>query len=183
MKRFVVNFDEIQKAQEDTEREAFDYFLNRKTGELIILSQDIINKAWEILSISYDDIADFEDVEPDEIPEIPEWMEDEIELALDIFMNDHDHYIRVPERNPIKTYAAMKEFAATVQDRDLNDSLNSALDGPGSFRKFKDTLAQFPKEKKRWHSANAKASKKEIEEWLKACQLTYQTMSSAPKAC
>lgn len=165
------NFDEIQKAREDTEREAFDYFLDKKTGEVIILSQDIINKAWEILSESYDDIADFEDVEPDEIPEIPEWMEDEIELALDIFMNEHDHYIRIPERNPAMTYAAMTEFTDTLQNQTLKDSLYSVLDGPGSFRKFKDTLAPFPKEKKLWHGFNAKASRKEIEEWLITHQL------------
>ena len=140
MRRIAVNFDDIQKAQEDTEREAFDYFLDRKTGEVIILSQDIVNRAWEILSRTYDDIADFEDVEPDEIPDIPEWMEDEIELALDIFMNEQSHYIRIPERNPAKTYAAMTEFVITVQDQNLKKSLCSALDGPGSFRKFKDFL-------------------------------------------
>jgi len=169
MKRSDINFDEIQKAQEDTEREAFDYFLDIITGEVIILSEDIINKAWEILSETYDDIADFEDVEPDEIPEIPEWMEDEIELALNIFMDEQDHYIRIPERNPAKTYAAMTEFVNTVQNQTLKDSLFSVLDGPGSFRKFKDSLASFPKEKKLWHGFNARASRKEIAEWLKTC--------------
>jgi len=167
MRRIEINFDEIQKAQEDTEREAFDYFLDKKTGELIILSQDIINRAWDILSESYDDIADFEDVEPDEIPDIPPWMEDEIELALDVFMNDHDQYLRVPERNPAKTYAAMTEFAGTVQNQTLKDSLLGVLDGPGAFRKFKDNLAAFPREKKLWHGFNAKAARKEIKEWLK----------------
>jgi hypothetical protein len=169
MRKIAVNFDEIQKAQEDTEREAFDYFLDRKTGEVIILSQDIINRAWEILSESYDDIADFEDVEPDDIPDIPEWMEDEVELALDIFMNEQDQYLRIPERNPKKTYAAMTEFADAVQNQPLKDSLCNVLDGPGSFRKFKDTLAPFPKEKKLWHGFNAKASRIEIVEWLRIC--------------
>lgn len=166
-----IYFDEIQKAQEDTEREAFDYFLDKETGEVIILSVDIINRAWEILSESYDDIADFEDVEPDVIPDIPVWMEDEIELALNVFMNDQEHYIRIPERNPAKTYAAMTEFAAAIQNQSLKDSLYSALDGPGSFRKFKDALAPFPKEKKLWHGFNAKATRKEIEEWLRTYQL------------
>lgn len=166
-----INFDEIQKAQEDTEREAFDYFLDTSTGEVIILSQDIINRAWEILSTSYDDIDDFEDVEPDEIPEIPEWMEDEIELALNVFINEQQCYIRIPERNPANTFAIMTEFASTVQNQTLKDSLLDSLNGPGSFRKFKDTLAPFPKEKKLWHGFNAKAVKKEIEEWLMTLQL------------
>lgn len=172
MSSLSINFDEIQKAREDTEREAFDYFLDKDTGEVIVLSQDIINRAWEILSVSYDDIAEFEDVEPDEIPDIPEWMEDEIELALDIFMNEQEHYIRIPERNPAKTYAAMTAFTNTLQDQALKHALSCVLDGPGSFRKFKDTLGPFPKEKKLWHGFNAKAAKKEIEEWLTTCNVT-----------
>lgn len=161
------NIDEIQKAIEDTEREAFDYFLDRRTGEVIILSQDIVNRSWEILSGTYDDIADFEDVEPDEVPDIPDWMEDEIELALDIFMNEREHYVRIPERNPAMTYAAMTKFTETLQNLPLKITLYAALDGPGSFRKFKDALAPFPTERKLWHGFNAKSCREEIEEWLR----------------
>ncbi len=161
-----INFDEIQKAQEDTEREAFDYFLHRETGEVVILSQDIINKAWEILSETYEDVGDFEYVETEEIPEIPQWMEDEIELALNVFINEHDHYIRIPERSPVRMFAAMTEFAGTLQNQTLKESLLKALDGPGSFRKYKDTIASFPRQRKQWHVYNAKVCKAEIKQWL-----------------
>ena len=167
MKKFRLDFDDIQKAREDTEREAFDYFLDRETGEVVILSEDIINKAEEILSRGYDDdIAEYDDVEPDEIPEVPEWMEDEVELALDVFMNEQDRYVRIPERSPVNTYAAMKAFIDTLDNLSLKEELLIALDGQGSFRKFKDLLGPFPKERKLWYGMNAKAARKEIEEWL-----------------
>ena len=58
-----IDFDEVQKAMEDTVRDAFDYFLDRETGEVIILSEDIIRKSQAILDESYDDdIGDYEDV-------------------------------------------------------------------------------------------------------------------------
>jgi hypothetical protein len=162
-----LDFDEIQKAFEDTERKAFEYFIDRQTGQLIILSGDIISRAQEILDQSYDDdIGDFDEVEPDEIPEIPEWMEDEIELALEIFMNDQERYIRIPERNPIKTFEAMKEFAESLEDQALKETLRQALDGQGSFRKFKNSLIHYPKERKLWYTFNAKAARAEIKEWL-----------------
>lgn len=167
-----INFDDIQKAYEDTEREAFEYFLDKQTGEVIILSQDIINLAWEILSESYDDIADFEYVEPDEIPDIPEWMEDEVELAMIIFVNEHDNYVRIPERTPSKTFQAMMKFTDTVENQTLKDSLRSVLDGTGSFRRFKDILAPHTKEKKLWHGFNAKEAKKEIQEFLYICGIS-----------
>ena len=167
MKKLRINFDEIQKAAEDTERKAFDYFLERETGEVIVLSAEIIALAKDILAQSYDDdIADYEEVEPDELPEIPEWVEDEIELALHLFLLDQDRYARIPERKPTDTFAAMKKFAETLDNRQLGEQLAQALDGQGAFRKFKNLLASLPKERKLWHNFNAKAAKKESLSWL-----------------
>jgi hypothetical protein len=177
MKKLHINFDEIQKAAEDTEREAFDYFIDWETGEVIILSAEIIALAQDILSQSYDDdIADYEDVEPDEIPDIPEWMEEEIELALHVFLQEHDRYVRIPERKPSDAYATMKIFAGTLENRQLGELLQQALDGHGSFRKFKNLLAPCPKERKLWHNFNAKAAKKEIEEWLASLGIEAETL-------
>jgi hypothetical protein len=164
-----IDFDEIQKAMEDTVRDAFDYFLDRETGEIIILSEDIIRKAREILEESYDDdIGDFEDVEVEKVPVIPEWMEDEIELALDIFIYEKDRYARIPERNPQHGYKTMKAFAATLEDETLKEELLGLLDGKNAFRMFKDSLAPYPKERKLWYGFNAKTARNEIEEWLKS---------------
>jgi hypothetical protein len=164
-----IDYDEIQKAMEDTDRDAFDYFLDRETGEVIILSEDIIRKAQAILDESYDDdIGDFEEVVVENVPEIPDWMEDEIELALDIFIHDKDRYARIPERTPQYGYNTMKAFAETVGDETLRECLLELLDGKNAFRRFKDALGPYPKERKLWYGFNAKASRAEIEAWLKA---------------
>jgi hypothetical protein len=164
-----IDFDEIQKAMEDTDREAFDYFLDMETGEIIILSEDIITKAQEILAESYDDdIGDYEDVEVEKVPVIPEWMEDEIELALDIFIYEKVRYTRIPERSPRYGYDAMKAFAETLEDESLREILLELLDGKNAFRRFKDSLALYPKERKLWYGFNAKASRNEIRIWLRS---------------
>ena len=167
MKQLHIDFDEIQKAMEDTARDAFDYFLDRETGEVVILSEDIMNKARAVLEESFDeDMADFDGVEFDEEQEIPEWMEDEIELALDIFLDNEDRYVRIPERSPLQGYAAMREFTEGLENIQLKNELLMILDGKGVFRRFKDTLELYPKERKQWYGFNAKLSKKEIMEWL-----------------
>jgi hypothetical protein len=154
---------------EDTVRDAFDYFLDRETGETIILSEDIIRKAREILEETYDDdMGDFEDVEVEKVPVIPEWMEDEVELALEIFIYEKDRYERIPERNPQYGYNTMKAFAATLEDEMLKEALLELLEGKNAFRMFKDSLAPYPKERKLWYGFNAKAARNEIEEWLKS---------------
>jgi hypothetical protein len=168
-----IDFDEIQKAMEDTERNAFEYFLDMETGEVIILSEDIINKAQEILSESYDDdIGDYEDVEVEEVPVIPDWMEEEIELALDVFIYEKERYARIPERKSSYGYDTMKAFAVTLEDESLREILLELLDGKNAFRRFKDSLAPYPKERKLWYGFNAKASRNEIRAWLRSIGIT-----------
>jgi hypothetical protein len=159
--------DEIQKAMEDTLREAFDYFLDRETGDVIILSEEIIARAKAILEEEFDDdMADFEEVDFDGEYDIPEWMEDEIELALRIFLEEQDRYVRIPERRPESVFSAMREFTEGLADTALREELLEILDGKGSFRRFKDALDPYPKERKQWYGFSAKKARHEIEEWL-----------------
>lgn len=167
-----IDFDAIQKAMEDTSRDSFDYFLDTDTGDVIILSEDIIGKAHSILYKDLDeDMADYDGVEFDEEIEIADWMEDEVELALDIFLCGGDRYVRIPERESGDGYAAMRDFAEGLQDGELRNTLMGVLEGKGAFRKFKDTLESRPHERKQWYRFNAGRARREIDQWLESLQI------------
>ena len=167
MKQLQVDFDEIQKATEDTERDSFEYFLDTETGEVVIISHELMDEAARVLHETYDDDFDgFEDVEVEQEPDLPVWMEDEVELAMDVYMNQEFRYMRIPERDSSHVFSAMRQFTESVEDQGLKNELRSTLDGAGAFRKFKDRLAEYPAEKKRWYSYNAKVAKQEIAQWL-----------------
>ncbi len=156
---------------EDTVRDAFDYFLDLETGELLILSEDILNKARSLLLRDFDeDMEDFEEVIFDREIEIPAWMEDEIELALEIFLGG-DRYVRVPERVPGDAYAAMNEFIAQVDDAQLGNEIQQILTGKGTFRRFKNALEPYPKLRKLWYGYNARIARREIMEWLRSLSI------------
>ena len=162
-----IDFDEIQKAMEDVEREAFDYFFDRVTGEVIILSSDILRRAEHILGEDMDDdMGDYEEIEFDHLRDVPEWMEDEIELALEIFLDGSARYIRIPERDRTKAFSIMKEFLLQPIPEELRADLQKALEGRGAFRRFKDLLDDYPKERKLWYGFNAHAVREEIGQWL-----------------
>ncbi len=168
MKRLKVNFDEIQKAMEDVVRDTFDYFLDIETGEVMTFSEEILREVKERL---YEEDAeeieeDIEYVEFDQEPEIPDWMEDEVELALEILFDTKEKYPRIPERGSTAAYQSMAGFIETIDDPVLRGKLSAALTGKGAFRRFKDVLLDYPKERKAWHGYNAKAMKKEILGWL-----------------
>ena len=180
MRKLNIDFDEVQKAMEDTVRDAFDYFLDVETGEVLILSEDILNRAGLLLSRDFEeDLEDYEEVVFDREIDIPAWMEDEIELALDIFLHG-DNYVRIPERAPRRVYAAMGEFIEKLEDLQLRLDLRQILTGQGSFRRFKDALEPHPKLRKLWHGYNAKTAKKEITEWLQSVSIEPIAQRASP---
>ncbi len=169
MKKLLIDFDEVQKAMEDINREAFDYFLDTNTGDVVILSGDIIERANYVLSERIEaDASDYEEIEFDEVREMPDWMEEEIELAIEIFLDKNNRYLRIPERNSDDGFTVMKRFIETLQQMELKEELTGILDGRGAFRRFKDAIDAFPKEKKAWYGFNAKAVKVEIQNWLES---------------
>jgi len=170
MRILKIDFDEIQKAMEDIVRDSFDYYLDLHSGKVIALSEDILSDVKARLCESeLDDLGDdIEYVEFSEEPTLPYWMEDEIELVLEVLLAGDGRYNRIPERSSPEAHTVMAEFIETVKNPMLKEELTNALDGKGAFRRFKDVLINDPKERKRWHGYNAKAMKKVIVEWLKS---------------
>ena len=168
MKTLQVKFDDIQKAMEDISRDMFDYFFDVETGQVISFSEEIMR---EITSRLYE--SDFEDIrddivyiEFDEEPDLPDWMLDEVDLTLEVLLNREARYVRIPERKTSNAYQSMVGFIETVENPAFKEELSHALKGEGAFRRFKDVLVSYPKERKRWHGYNAKTMKREIRAWL-----------------
>lgn len=173
MKKLKINFDEIQKAMEDVVRDTFDYYLDIETGEVISLSNEILSDLKSRLYQDEDEEINenIEYIEFDEEPKLPDWMLDEAELALEVLLDESGRYVRIPERSSYKTYKTMEEFIEIIDNPKLKERLRDSLNGKGAFRKFKDTLLDYPKDRKRWHGFNAKVAKKEIIEWLKSLNI------------
>lgn len=165
-----IDFDEIQKAMEDVVRDSFDYFLDLQTGEVIALSEDILSEVGaRLYEGDFDEIEDnVESIEFSEEPDLPCWMEDEVELVIEVLLNENGRYVYIPERYSSEAHHIMTEFLETVKDPVIKGELIHALHGKGAFKRFKNVLINYPKERKRWHGYNAKAMKKAIIEWLKS---------------
>jgi hypothetical protein len=170
MKILRIDFDEIQKAMEDVVRDSFDYFLDLQTGEVIALSEDILSEVGaRLYEGDFDEIGDnVEYIEFSEEPNLPYWMEDEIELVLEVLLNENGRYVHIPERYSSEAHRVMTEFMGTVKDPVIKGQLIHVLHGKGAFKRFKSILINYPQERKRWHGYNAKAMKKVIIEWLKS---------------
>lgn len=170
MKKIKVKFNEIQQAMEDIVRDSFDYYLDTETGEILPFSYELLQ---EMKSRLYNEGTeelrdDLEYIEFDEEPDLPDWLTDEIDLALEILLDPVGRYVRIPERDTTSAFRSMHAFVETVEDPELKKRLTRALDGKGAFRKFKDILLGYQKERKRWHGFDAREMKKTIHDWLRS---------------
>jgi hypothetical protein len=62
----------------------------------------------------------------------------------------------------------MVEFARNLADRNLQKRLYSALDGRRAFRRFKDTLREYPEVGKEWFQFKSDRDKEEVKDWLES---------------
>jgi DNA polymerase III alpha subunit len=111
-------------------------YLDLKTGEIIQI---------------FDDIMD-----PDEKEEL----DDKVEEGLG------KRYITIPNAESHEGYQDMEDFIETVKEVKLKEKLYNAIARKGAFRRFKDVLNSYPKERERWFKFKDETVMERVNEWL-----------------
>jgi hypothetical protein len=110
----------------------------------------------------------------------------ELELIIEEIMDDAEieeverkiasnpaRYVRVPQIEAGEAYQDLADFAGTVSDGGLRESLLVALRGKGAFRRFKEVLSSYPRERERCFSFKDQRMAKRVKEWLKELGVEY----------
>ena len=144
--------------------EGFTAYLNRQTGELFTLSDDVFD--------SLDDEAEGVDR--------PEWEIEEQAKAREI--RDSEDWFELPSKFDIQEWDLMEEFSLSIEDPQLRDELLNAIRGPGAFRYFKDTIHRHGV-KELWYAFKTAGIEAIAAEWLDEQGVAYHrgdTDSPAP---
>lgn len=72
-------------------------------------------------------------------------------------------------------YDWMVQFASSADAPRLRELLEVALHGRGAFRRFKDVLARWPKERERWFVFRDQCLRDAMQEWLTAHEIEPTT--------
>ncbi len=75
-------------------------------------------------------------------------------------------YIRVPVIDSHEAYADMEEFIEIVRDERLQERLGNALRGRGAFRRFKDVLLDYRRDRERWFQFKDGQMRQRVLDWL-----------------
>ncbi len=82
---------------------------------------------------------------------------------------------RIRPTESYQSYRDMSEFVAAVHHRRAADLLERAITGRGAFRRFKDTLFEFPELRDQWFRFRNARSRRRALNWLAAEQLISRT--------
>jgi len=116
-KSLKLDMGELCSAMEESSYE-HDYYLDLKTGEILLLSDYVDDEDQDILR-------------------------NKIE-------GDRGRYEPIPKTGSFEGYQDMRDFIASIGDERISEVLETAIQGRGAFRRFKDVLIRYPEERDRW---------------------------------
>jgi len=82
-----------------------------------------------------------------------------------------NNYLRIEPASSREQYRWMEKFVGSVEEPSLRERLLMSIDGKGAFRRFKDVLLAYPKERERWFSYRAELLHWHIQTWLEANEI------------
>ncbi|SHK81045.1 Uncharacterised protein family (UPF0158) [Pseudonocardia thermophila] len=75
-------------------------------------------------------------------------------------------WVRIRRTESRESYRDMADFVASVHRRRAADLLDRAINGPGAFRRFKDTLVEFPDLRDAWFRFRDARGRRRALAWL-----------------
>jgi hypothetical protein len=141
----------------DTLSDEISGFLNRRTGEIIILTSEEFSAA--------------EDNDEADVDEYPEWQQEMILKAREI-IEDSDNYLPLPSKFDIHEYSIIEDYCSSVADNTTRKNLLYKIRGSGAFRRFKDAIREYGIEEE-WFRFRQEELERIAIDWLEANQISY----------
>ena len=146
-----VSLVELVGALEDGSLEAH-YYLDLETGQVARVTDEIRQELEDI----YQELS-AEGGEPrTTVAEAiqrrnpPQWIAEALREADEVEKGYGTRYVEVPRVESRESYRDMEDFITTIEGEQLQRRLWRAIEGRGAFRRFKDVLADYPRERERW---------------------------------
>src|SRR6185295_16573702 len=136
----------------DAAGEGFTHYLDRRTGEVIMVTDE-----------------EMEAAEEDELSsEYPDWQREAILRAREILKSEN--FVELPNQFDIHEYEIMEEFCLAYDERHAGENLRRLIKGSGAFRRFKNAIESIGADKA-WYQFRRTVIEKIAAEWLEEQQI------------
>lgn len=160
--RLPVKLNDVVEAL-DNAAEEHTYYLDKRTGEIALITNE-----------------EMEAAEEDElISEYPDWQREAILKAREILTSEN--FVALPDQFDIHEYKIMEDFCLIFEDRRVGDDLRRLIKGSGAFRRFKNAIYSMGADKAWYQFRRAEIEKIAIQ-WLEAQQIPFTREDSIDDA-
>ncbi|GIX49739.1 MAG: hypothetical protein KatS3mg131_3950 [Candidatus Tectimicrobiota bacterium] len=166
LKRLPIDFAAFAEAMRNQGRNEYDYYLDTATGRVMRISTEVLEALEEGRTIA---------------GSLTAWQQEQLREAREVMGDTVGRYLLIPERPAWRVEELMADFADGVTDAALREKLRSALDARDAARRFREILAQYPEEQKRWQALQAQSDQEYATEWLKEEGIEPQWTTPAPR--
>ena len=142
-----VKLSEIVEAL-DSAAEEQAYHLDKRTGEIVLLTDEEIQAA--------DD--------DDPMSDYPDWQRELILKAREVLL-EPQHFLELPDKFDVDEYRMMEDFCLQFEDRDTGKELHRLIKGSGAFRRFKNAIHEKGVADA-WYEFKQRALERIAIEWL-----------------
>jgi hypothetical protein len=154
----VVRLNDIVNALE-SQFEGFSSYLELDTGKVETVSDELLGKAED----------------GGEEPDLPDWDEDDWELAQRIVSSDR--FLALPSKFDVHEWGIMESFTYSVESDHIREDLLNSIHGAKAFRRFKDTVHRHDIETE-WFAFRMEALRQIAIEWCEDNQIVCSADSS-----
>jgi hypothetical protein len=131
------------------------YYLNKKTGEIVMVTDEHFS-----LADDSEDISHYSD-----------WEQEAIRVAINV-LESEENFIPLPSKFDIHEYQIMEDFCLSLDDENLRDKMYRSVKGSGAFRRFKDSIFEYGIEKN-WFQHRREAFKRIAVDWCEGNDIPY----------
>jgi hypothetical protein len=131
-------------------------FLNLDTGQVETVSHELLREAEE---------------PGDEEPDLPEWQEQEWEMAKRIVATGRLQ--ELPTKFDVHEWEIMQDFSRSVESDSIREDLLLAIHGAKAFQNFKDTVRRHGIESV-WFAFRTEALRQIAIDWCEENQLVWE---------
>lgn len=145
----------------DEAGEAFAHYLDKRSGEIVMITNE-----------------EMEAAEEDElISEYSDWQRESILKAREI-INSDEMFVALPDQSDIHEYKIMEDFCLSFSDRRVGEELRHLIKGSGAFSRFKNAIYSRGVEESWYHFRRREFERIAIE-WLEEHQIPYTREDSS----
>ena len=170
-RKLKVDMDELAAALDDAS-DSISRYLDLETGELVLVTYEersLLNDIYEEL----EEVGNEEDAEFDrqfyqtlERLGLHDWQKQALKEAHQVEIGFGTRFESVPRVDSHEGYRDMEDFIDSLANQRLAELLSVAINGRGAFRRFKDVLARYPREREQWFQFQNQRLRQRALEWL-----------------